>query len=458
MKVIKKRIIYTTIVTLIVVFSSTFAILMTLERTDYRNYLQAQYSKSMYELIDSVQNIRVNLGKSSIVGSREQEMAVFSEIFRYAAMANDKIHSLPVSQEVIGDTSKFLSQVGDFCYTLEKASSEGRQLSDADYATVDNLKNQSFSLEQQLKKVSSDINEGRVRWGEIRKKITGVFASGNKEEMLGDKFGAIQKQVTQYPSLIYDGPFSDNSVQITPRINSQKEITQNQAEDVVRTLIGKDKVESLQSLTVEGSGRRMDVYRFSVSIRGRASKDEKVVCEITKKGGKVLYLLDGKSIGKASIDVGKATNIGSNYLKNIGYSNMVPTYTLNYGNVAVINYVYMNQNIIIYPDQIKLKIALDDGNIVGIESEKYLVSHQENRSIPSTKFTAEQAKQKVGKKLNITSVRLAVIPTETNKEVLCYEFSGNYKGDNYKVYVNAQTNYEQRILQIINTPNGQLTM
>ena len=256
MKIAKKRMIYTAIVTLIVVFSSTFAILMTLERNDYRNYLQADYSKSMYELIDSVQNIRVNLGKSAIVGSREQEMAVFSEIFRYASMANDKIHSLPVTQEVIGDTSKFLSQVGDFCYALERSSSEGKQLSDADYATIDKLKNQSFALEQQLKKVSTGINEGDVRWGEIRKKITGVFASGNKGEMLADKFGSIQKQVAQYPALIYDGPFSDNSLQINPRINSQKEVTQSQAEDVVRNIIGKDKIETLQALAVQGTGRR----------------------------------------------------------------------------------------------------------------------------------------------------------------------------------------------------------
>lgn len=458
MKISKKRIIYTAVVTLIVVFSSTFAILMTLERTDYRNYLQAEYSKNMYDLIDSVQNIRVNLGKSSIVGSREQEMAVFSEIFRYSAMANEKIHSLPVSQEVINDASKFLSQVGDFCYTLGRSSSEGKQLSDKDYITIDTLKNQSFELEQQLKKVSSDINEGKVRWGEIRKKVSGVLASGNKQEMLADKFGSIQKQVTQYPALIYDGPFSDNSVQIEPRINSQKEVTQSQAENAMRTIIGKDKIESLQLLQAEGSGRRINVYRFSAALKGRSNKNEKVVCEITKKGGKILYLLNDRAIGKANIDVGKATSIGSNYLKSIGYNNMNSTYALNYGNVAVVNYVNMQQNVIIYPDQIKLKIALDDGSIVGIESEKYLVSHQETRDISSPKVTVEQAKQRVGKKLTITSSRLAIVPTETNKEALCYEFSGNYKGDNYKIYINAETGYEQRILQIINTPNGQLTM
>lgn len=456
MKITKKRMIYTALVTLIVVFSSTFAILMTLERTDYRNYLQAEYSKSMYDLIDSVQNIRVNLGKAAIVGSREQSIVVFEEIFRNTAMANDKLHSLPVSQETIGDTSKFLTQVGDFCYSLGKVSSEGRNLSDSDYASIDKLKNQSFTLEQQLKKVASDVNEGRVRWGEIRKKVTGVLASG-KDQPLAAQFQGIQKQVVQYPALIYDGPFSDNVLDIKPKINLQKEVSQKQAEEVARNVIGKDKIESIQLDPNQGKGK-IDSYRFSVAIKGRADKNERITCEISKPGGRVLYLLNGRKVSNPTIDVKKATDTGSNYLETIGYNNMNPTYSLNYGNTAVINYVYKQQNYMIYPDQIKIKVALDDGSIIGIESEKYLIAHEENRNIPAPKVTAEQAKQRIGKRLNVTNVRLAVVPTETNKEVLCYEFSGNYKEDSFIVYINAETGYEQKIVQIINTPNGKLTM
>ena len=68
------------------------------------------------------------------------------------------------------------------------------------------------------------------------------------------------------------------------------------------------------------------------------------------------------------------------------------------------------------------------------------------------------AKLKVGKRLKITSWKLAIVPTEANKEALCYEFVGNYNGDNFIVYINAETGYEQRIIQIINTANGELTM
>lgn len=456
MRTFKKSIIYTVIVTLIIVFSSTFAILMTLERNDYRNYLQGEYGKSMYELIDAVKNIRVNLAKAEVVGSREQGIVVFEEIFRYSAIAGDKLHSLPVSQKDISNTSKFLSQVGDFCYSLGNSSSKGEQLTDKDYSDIDRLKKESINLENELDNVSNNINQGQVKWGEIRKKVTGVLAKNNADSA-ASQFGSIQKQVVQYPALIYDGPFSDNTLEINPKVNSKKEISQKQAEKIARKIIDSNKINGLktESLTEKGN---IKVYRFTANLKSNNGKKENVTCEISKNGGDVLYLINDRVINNSNINMDKAIDTGKKYLIDLGYKNMVPTYSLRYGNEAVINYVYKQNDIIIYPDQIKLKIALDNGEIVGIESEKYLVAHEDNRNIKSPKINLNIANQRVGKRLKITGERLVVVPTESNKEVLCYEFSGHYNEDEFKVYINAYTGYEERILQIINTPNGELTM
>lgn len=456
---IKKRIIYTLVVTMIVVFSATFSVLMTLERNDYRNYLQGEYNKNMYDLITSVTNIRVNLNKAAIVGSREQSIIVFEDIFRNSSIASIRLHSLPLSPEVTSNTSKLISQVGDFCYSLSLSASEGRDLTEEEYKNIETLKKESQELENQLKNVSEDISGGNVKWGEIRKKVSGINVSSDKgDKELVEKFGNIQKQIAQYPALIYDGPFSDNYQDIKPRINDEKEITEKQAEDIAKKIVGSDRVSNIEYRKDEGK-TRIEAYRFYIGIKGRnEKKSEKVTCEISKRGGRVLYLIDDKSIGKPSVEPIKAVDIGIEYLKKAGYKDMASTYVMNYDNSVVINYVYKQGDIIIYPDQIKLKIALDDGSIIGIESEKYLVSHVDKRDLPNTKISAEKAKEKVGKKLQINSVRLTVIPTSTNKEALCYEFSGIYNNDSFKVYIDAITGYEQRIIQIINTPNGQLTI
>jgi germination protein YpeB len=456
MKMTRKRIIYTIAVTLIVVFSTTFSVLMTLERTDYRNYLQGEYSKSMYELITAVDNIRLNLGKAAVTGTREQKIVTFEEIFRHSAAANDKLHSLPIPQENIDNTSKFISQVGDFCYTLVRASTEGRELTDEEYNNIDRLKDQSFALENDLNNALADINEGRVKWGEIRKKASGVFAKG-REETIATQFASIQKQVAQYPSLIYDGPFSDNVLDIKPQVLSEKEVSVNEAMEVVNKTLGKEKIEKIDNLPSDGK-TRIPSYRFNVTMKGRDAKENIVTCEVSKNGGKIVYLLDNRIVNNPTMELEKTVELGGKYLQDLGYKSMISTYSLRYDNTAVINYILKQNDIVIYPDQIKIKIAMDDGSILGIESEKYLVAHNENRKLEAPKITQADAQTKISKRLNVTTTRLAVIPTESNKEVLCYEFAGTYKEDKYIVYINAQTGYEQRILQIINTPNGELTM
>jgi spore germination protein len=455
MNMVKKRMIYTVAVTMIVVFSTTFAILMTLERMDYRNYLQGEYSKNMYELINSLTNIEDNLSKAAIAGTKDQSIMIFEDVFRNASSANDKLHSLPIAQQTVGETSKFLSQVGDYCFTLVKGTTEGKEPTDEDFNNIDRLRQQSFELREELNVMLSEINEGRVKWGEIRKAVSGVLAKEN-ESLVTDKFKSIQKQVTQYPALIYDGPFSDNVLDIKPKVNSLDKITQKKAEEVVRKIFGSDKVEKIQ-LRDTGGQTRIDSYSFNVKLKAHKD-DESAVCEISKSGGMIVYLIDNRALNKPNMDSKKAIDIGTKFLSNLGFRNMVPTYNLTYEDSIVANYVYNINDVSIYPDQVKLKIAMDDGSIIGVESEKYLVAHEVNRSISKPKVTQEQARNKVSKRLKIDSTKLAVVPTETNKEMLCYEFKGTYKEDTFIVYINAENGEPQRILKIINTPNGKLTM
>ena len=266
---------------------------------------------------------------------------------------------------------------------------------------------------------------------------------------------AFKSKIVQYPALIYDGPFSDNILAIKPKILSQKGVSEKQAIEVVKNMVGADKIASIENKPQEGK-TTIPTYTFYVTFKGRDKGDSKTAIEVSENGGKIVYLLDSRSIGKPTLDIKKAVEGGSKFINKIGYKNMEPIYTLNYGNTAVVSYVYKQGDVTIYPDQIKLKIALDDGSIIGIESEKFLVSHVEKRQITTPKITAAKAREKVGKRLKINKVSLAIIPTDTNKEVLCYEFSGSYKEKNFIVYIDANTGYAQRIIEIIDTPNGKI--
>lgn len=451
----KKRLIYTLIVSIIVVFSSTYAVLMTLERTDYRNYLQAQYSKNMYGLIDNVENIQDNLSKTEVATTKEQNILIFEDIFRYSSAANDALNSLPISPKVSQNVGKFINQVGDYCYTLIRNSENGKELSDSDYKTLDRLEQESDKLKASLNDIVGDINQGRVKWGEIREKINGLVGDG-KQNVLSTRFTNVEKQVLEYPALIYDGPFSDNILEIKPRVNALKEITEKDAEKIIEDLVGKDKISKLK-LVNNKEKTTIPAYSFDVYMKGRSEKN-KIVYEISKHGGKIIYLLDDRNFSKPSLTGKQGIEKANSFLKRVGYNDMRPSYTLKYEDNMVINYVHYINNVSIYPEQIKLKVALDNGSIVGVESEKYLIAYDKNRKISKPKVSMETARNSLNKRFQVQQTGLAIIPTETNKEMLCYEFYGKNKKNQFIIYVNADTGKSEKILKVLITPNGTLTI
>ncbi len=60
--------------------------------------------------------------------------------------------------------------------------------------------------------------------------------------------------------------------------------------------------------------------------------------------------------------------------------------------------------------------------------------------------------------MSVTSVRLALIPLSNGKELLTYEVYGGIEGYNFYIYVDAQTGKEVRVMQVIDSDEGELLM
>ena len=54
----------------------------------------------------------------------------------------------------------------------------------------------------------------------------------------------------------------------------------------------------------------------------------------------------------------------------------------------------------------------------------------------------EEAKAKLNKDIEITNQRLAMIPTEWNTEIFCYEFQGKIDNIEFLSYINVETGEE----------------
>jgi len=137
---------------------------------------------------------------------------------------------------------------------------------------------------------------------------------------------------------------------------------------------------------------------------------------------------------------------------------MEPTYSSIELNVATIPFVTVKNNTRIYPDMVKVRVALDNGDILGFDAVGYIMNHEEDRRIHKPKLTEAEARERVNTEFDIRSSRLAIIPSYSDEDTLCWEFIGKYGADDYVVYINALTGQEERILKVIDLPSGEFVM
>jgi len=216
--------------------------------------------------------------------------------------------------------------------------------------------------------------------------------------------------------------------------------------------VGRDKI---QNINLNGFFENANIPSYDFYIKTKEDID--VTISISKKGGHVILMNSNRDIEAEVLTMEQANEKGKEFLNSHGYTDMKETYYLKEDGIVTINYAYFQNDVTVYPDLIKVKVALDNGEILGIETTGYLNSHTE-RVFRSPKISKEEAKQNLNKNIEIQAEGLAIIPTEWKTELLCYEFKGKVDDTDFLVYINAETGREEDILIIVNTPNGILTM
>jgi spore germination protein len=421
---------------------------------ELRQKLDNQYNRSFYEMVGYVDNVEVLLLKSMITSTPEKTSTILQEAWRQANMAQVNLGQLPISQPVLANTSKFLVQVGDLAYALNNQNMAGKPFSAEQYKTIEKLHGYLVSLKNSLGELQNQISGGRIKWGELDRRGPSIFRR-TSADMPSQQFENIDKTFQDYPALIYDGPFSDHLVTAKPKGVTGKDLTVEQAKQSVIRFFGKDKINTVEN-TDKVDTDPIKTYTFNVTFKNTPD-DQAALISVTQKGGHILWMLYNRPVASESISVEEAKSIGKKFLDSRGFKSMVDTYYLKEDNTATINYAYSQNNVTIYPDLIKLKIALDNGEVVGFEAKGYLSAHTE-RTIAKPAITEAEARSKINPRLTILSSGLAIIPTDYKTELFTYEFKGKLNDNDFLVYINAENGKEEKILMIINTPNGILTM
>ena len=436
------------------VFIIIIAVLITVlvrKEQDSKQASENSYNMAFYSLVDYVENVETYLAKSLISSTPEHGAETLTNVWREANLAQSYLARLPIESQELENTEKFLNQVSDYSYSLSRKNIYNESLSDEDLKNLKDLHNYSVELENTLNQLSEDINSGRIKWNELSNKGTVAFAQ-QVSTQTNDSFSNLEENFHEYSGLIYDGAFSEHITSSEKKGLTGNDIDEETAKQKVSEFIGQENIKEIQSL---GFSENATIPEYNFSVKTNLEND--ITISVSKKGGHIIYMNSNRTVNSEIISQEEANEKGKEFLNNKGLNNMKETYYLKQDGIVTINYAYTQNDVVVYSDLIKVKVALDNGEVLGIETTGYLNNHTQ-RDTSKVKISKEEAKKTLNKDLETSSEGLAIIPTEYNTEILCYEFKGKVDDREFLVYINAENGREEDILIITNTPNGTLTM
>lgn len=444
-------------------------------RAGLQNALEANYQREFYALLNQVEQVKVLLGKAQVATSPRHNVAQLTEIWSRAGAAQESLAKLPFPNINLAASRKFLAQTGDYSYALaRRASRTNKPLSDGERHQLGRFEDEMGRLASRLHGLESSLADRRFRWttaapGVARSvprrpatRMEGATARAEEDRRDGppgagdlDGFGDVEKRLQQLPSLTYDGPFSDHLERRKPVGVRGKMITPDEAVAIARRFADLDGTPPFRAVgRPRATGGHIPAYL--VTLQGRQAP-ERITVNVSRRGGHVAWMLSSRTVGSARMAEGEARRKAEAFLAGRGYKDLEMVDSLQEENTRVFSFAARQGNAILYPDQVKVKVAMDNGRVLAFDGRGYLTNHQ-RRNLPEPKVTAEEARRKVDEGMNPARARLAVIPTDGGREVLAWEVRGQRGDTTYLIYINARDGEEESILQMVDTPQGRLGM
>lgn len=428
-----------------VVTLGVFSYLETKDSKVLANSIENNYDKSLNSLLESFEQLSSRLSKVNVSNDEEFIKEELINLYGLNLSINENINNLPINHSAVVDASEFLNKTTNYYYSLitsdKKITNENKKEINEIYEACD-------KIYQKLDEMNSEIQYGNEGYDWIEN--SNVFMA-NEYTKIDNTFKALNEEVNEYPTLIFDGPFSDAINQNKKISLSDKIITKEEGINIVKELIGSDVDVTYNSDM--NSSIECFVYSYEIS-------DVKYYAYVSKRGGKIISInsnYDADETANRVVSIKQAIEIGKEYMQKMDIDNMEENYYETNGNVITINYAYETNGVTCYPDLIKIKVSLTNKSVVGFEATNYYSNHKQ-RTFDKDILSSKEVLSLVNEDFDVTRVRLAVIPTSTEEEKYCYEIKGKYNDEIFIIYINAKTGHEEDILKVIEADDSILTM
>ena len=398
------------------------------------NVLEGVYSSSYYSMVDNVNNLHVDVSKFSTLTTKQSKLNTLHDIMADCNYILAGLSVLPINEENAVSAMKFFNQVNGLCEAYTQKLNKGESLSQDETLMFDKISLVVGKIKTNFNKQNAGMYDGNYSFVDAS-----IFDDSGMNE-LSAGMGDMTNESIDYPAMIFDGPFSTALETKEVKGLSGEEISVENAQNYLKNTVFEGKNAKIAYLR-ETNGD-ISTYDFEVIIDGKNYD-----VQVSKRGSLLITISSYAENGEAILSGEKASVLAEDFASNVGFENMESVWLEIHKNVAYINLAPVVENVIYYPDLVKVKVDLTSQQIIGFEAVNYAFNHVERN--PEFNLLSDECESALGFDYNVLKVSNTVIKLDGGREISAYEFMCERIDGIYFYYIDANTGEVARTMKLV---------
>jgi len=398
-----------------------------------------QYQRAFHDLNAHIDQLHEQLGNTLAVNasSHSYQRKGLINIWRITSQAQSEVNQLPLTLLPFNRTEEFLSRIANFSYKTAIRDLTKQPLTEQELATLKSLYQSAEDIAKDLHAVQQKVLADNLRWMDVELAL--ASEDSPRDNAIIDGFKTVDNKIAKYAELDWGRPVAAMYRKRTVDILSGKPVSADDVRKKAAKLLGLDDPSAVQ-VTENARGTEYAVYSATVN-----KGDGVIQMDFTTRGGELIWYMNPREIGnQRAVSLDDAERAAREFLKERGYPEMKAIAVDPYDNAVNLTYAPVQDGAVIYPEKLTVKVALDRGEVIGLQAADYVYEHKE-RKLPKPAIDEAAARTKLNPEFRVERSQLAVIKNDLDEEVLCHEFAGRINGGRYKIYINAENGVEEKI-------------
>lgn len=401
-----------------------------------------QYQRAFHDLSYHVEALHKQLGNTLAVSANSQgfHRKGLINVWRLTSEAQNEVNQLPLNLLPFNKTEEFLSRIANFSYKTAVRDLTKQPLTDDEFKTLKALYDSSKEISKDLRAMQQKVISNSLRWMDVESALAQERAA--TDNTLIDGFRSVDKKVGDYPEINWGPSVSMMYQRRTVNMLSGGNATPEEIRQKAAKFLG---VPADVVRVVENA--KGTEYESYTAMAGESAAGNLVQLEYTRRGGQLISYFNPREIGKKQIDLKEARANADEFLEKHDYPDMVAVNYDDYGDSGTFTYVATQNGVLLYPEKLTVKVALDNGEPVSLQAADFVYEHHK-RKLPKPKMSEAEARKALNPGFKVSINRKSLITNEMGDEVLCYEYEGRINGGYYRVFINADSGIEEAVEQL----------